>query len=68
MKASYIKTTLKNVVTVKKIVTVHDYEFDKNFSFEGESHDFWEMVYVDKGKIMVYTKIRKARKKNKQAI
>ncbi|MBQ2715030.1 MAG: helix-turn-helix transcriptional regulator [Clostridia bacterium] len=53
MKASYIKTTLKNVVTVKKIVTVHDYEFDKNFSFEGESHDFWEMVYVDKGKIMV---------------
>ena len=31
MKASYIKTTLKNVVTVKKIVTVHDYEFDKNF-------------------------------------
>ena len=55
MKPSYIKTTLKTVVNISKIVTVHYYEFDKTFSFEGEQHDFWEMVYIDKGSVMIKT-------------
>ena len=53
MKASYIKTQLQCVINVSKIVTVHYYEFDKNFVFHGEQHDFWEMVYVDKGKVQI---------------
>ena len=53
MKATYVKTQLKNTINVSKIVTVHYYEFDKNFVFEGESHDFWEFVYVDKGKVKI---------------
>lgn len=53
MKASYIKTHLKTIISISKIVTIHYYEFDKSFAFEGESHDFWEMVYVDKGKVAV---------------
>ncbi len=53
MKATYVKTHLQSIVNVSKIVTVHYYEFDKNFIFGGESHDFWEMVYVDKGRVQV---------------
>lgn len=53
MKATYIKTRLQNVITISKIVTVHDFEFDKSFAFEGERHDFWEMVYIDKGSVQV---------------
>lgn len=53
MKAAYVKTKLQNVLTVSQIVTVHYFEFDKNFVFNGESHDFWEMVYVDKGSVEV---------------
>ena len=53
MKAIYVKTQLKNLINVNKIVTIHYNEFDRNFTFDGESHDFWEMVYVDKGKVMV---------------
>ena len=53
MKATYVKTKLKNLINITKIVTIHYYEFDKNFCFNGESHDFWEMVYVDKGKVIV---------------
>lgn len=53
MKATYVKTQLQNVITVSKIVTVHYYEFDKTFVFNGESHDFWEMVYIDKGQVQV---------------
>ena len=53
MKATYVKTQLQNVINVSKIVTVHYYEFDKNFVFDGESHDFWEMVYIDKGRVEI---------------
>ena len=53
MKATYVKTQLKNVINISKIVTVHYYEFDKNFVFDGETHDFWEMVYIDKGRVQV---------------
>ena len=53
MKTTYIKTQLKTLINISKIVTIHYYEFGKNFTFSGESHDFWEMVYVDKGKVLV---------------
>ena len=53
MKASYVKTRLNSVISIPKIVTIHYYEFDEDFVFEGESHDFWEMVYVDKGKVEI---------------
>ena len=53
MKATYVKTQLQNIVNISKIVTVHYYEFDKNFVFQGEKHDFWEMVYIDKGRVQV---------------
>ena len=53
MKENYIKTKPKTVVNVAKIVTVHYYEFGRDFVFDGESHDFWEMVYVDKGSVAV---------------
>ena len=53
MKATYIKTKLQNAINISKIVTLHDYEFDKSFVFDGETHDFWEMVYVDKGQVEV---------------
>ena len=53
MKVSYIKTQLKNIINVSKIVTVHYYEFGTNFAFNGEKHDFWEMVYIDKGQVQI---------------
>ena len=50
---SYIKTKLKSEFVIKSIVTIHYFEYSKNFVFMGESHDFWELVYVDKGEINV---------------
>ena len=44
---TYIKHKLANTINITKIVTMHYFEFDKNFHFPGESHDFWEMVYGD---------------------
>ena len=53
MKATYVKTQLTNLINVSKIVTIHYYEFDKTFVFNGEKHDFWELVYVDKGEVEI---------------
>lgn len=58
MKASstrpiYIKHKLTNTINISKIVTMHYFEFDKNFNFPGESHNFWEMVYVDSGNVLI---------------
>ncbi|MBO7762224.1 MAG: AraC family transcriptional regulator [Clostridia bacterium] len=53
MKVTYIKTNLDSILSISKIVTVHYYEFDKSFVFEGERHDFWELVYIDKGMVEV---------------
>ena len=53
MKTPYIKTQLSTIVNISKIVTIHYYEFDKNFVFNGEKHPFWELVYVDKGQVEV---------------
>lgn len=39
-------------IHIKKLYTVHYFEFDKTYKFFGESHDFWEFVYVDKGEMM----------------
>jgi AraC-like DNA-binding protein len=49
----YVKTTLRDELTVKKIVTVHYFEYARNYVFEGESHDFWEFLVVDKGEVEV---------------
>ena len=37
------------VVSVTKIHSLFYYEFPKDFQFNGESDDFWELVYVDRG-------------------
>ena len=51
MKLNYIKHKIANLININKIVTIHYYELDKDFCYNGESHNFWEMVYVDSGTV-----------------
>ena len=44
----YYKHKLQNLINVSKIVTIHYFEFEKNFKTYGEAHDFWEIVYAEK--------------------
>lgn len=48
---NYVPTVLRREVTVDAVVTVHYFEHAKDYMFEGEQHDFWELVYVDKGRL-----------------
>lgn len=54
MKSSYVKTKFNHTINVSELVTIHYYEFDRSFSFEGEAHDFWEMVYIDSGSVEIH--------------
>ena len=49
----YEGTLLKQPLTIRKIYTIHYYEYDSGYAFEGEAHDFWELVYVDRGQAEV---------------
>ena len=53
MKASYLKSRQKSYIDVARVLMIHYFEYGRNFVFEGESHDYWEMVYVDKGQVAV---------------
>ncbi len=39
----------------KSIYTIHYYEYQNDFHFDGERHDFWEFQCVDNGAAEVVT-------------
>lgn len=50
---AYVSTVLRNDICIEEIVSIHYFEYMSNFFFEGESHNFWEFCYVDKGEVEV---------------
>lgn len=52
-KEIYYKIPLNEVIVIEKIVTVHYFEFAKDYVYKGERHDFWEFLYVDRGEVEI---------------
>lgn len=50
---AYRSLSLAQEITIDRVVTIHYYEYMNDFSFEGETHPFWEFLCVDKGEIEV---------------
>lgn len=48
---SYVKNELKDCICIESLYTIHYFEYTSNFYFSGESHDFWEFIFVDKGSV-----------------
>ena len=49
----YTPTYLKTSLAVRELFSVHYFEYTSNYRFAGESHDFWELLYVDNGTVQV---------------
>ncbi|MCM3631105.1 AraC family transcriptional regulator [Paenibacillus glycanilyticus] len=49
----FARHTLQEMLAVRKLISFHYFEFAKGYVFEGEQHDFWELLYVDKGSVEV---------------
>lgn len=64
----YRSTALKQEIIVHNLYTVHYFEFASNYVFEGERHDFWEFLYVDKGEVDVMADSRGYRLKQGEMI
>lgn len=52
MKNDFTRVSFEKIFNIEKIITIFYMEFPKNFSYSGERHDFWEMVYIDKGEML----------------
>ncbi len=55
----YQPTELKDTLHLESIFTIHYFEYYNTYCFNGESHDFWELLYIDKGMIFVEADSRK---------
>ena len=51
--SGYTVHHLQASLSVTGLVNISYYKLPTNFSWPGESHDFWEMVYVDRGELLV---------------
>lgn len=49
---SYIRTKIVPLITISEIITIHYFEFSSGFVGPLEAHNFWELVYVDKGEVI----------------
>ena len=50
---SYKSVYLQDTLSIHEIYSIHYFEYMCDFSFPGESHDFWEFLCVDKGEVNV---------------
>lgn len=48
----FTRIKFEKVFNVETVITLFYMELSKNFVYSGESHDFWEMVYVDTGEVI----------------
>lgn len=49
----YKMTELQEEFQIKRIISIHYFEYMNDFIFSGESHNFWEFLCVDKGEVDV---------------
>ncbi|MBP1988506.1 AraC family transcriptional regulator [Paenibacillus eucommiae] len=50
---NYEKLELQEQLVVRKLISFYYLEMSANFMSSGEKHHFWEMVFIDKGKLEV---------------
>lgn len=50
----YTNIPTEEIIAISSIVTIHYFEYSSDFVFQGESHDFWEFLCVDKGEVDVF--------------
>ena len=50
---NYVKTVMNKAIEITDIVSIHYFEYAKDFAYSGEFHDFWELVYADKEELLI---------------
>lgn len=58
MTMAFTSLELTEEIQIRKIVTIHYFEYMSDYSFPGERHDFWEFLCVDKGEVDIVAEDR----------
>ena len=45
----YTPLKMERVLKIEKLYSLHYFQFAAGYIFPGEKHNFWEMVYIDRG-------------------
>ena len=45
---------LEPIYSVTHLINASSYRLNANFTWQGERHDFWELLYVDRGEVTVW--------------
>lgn len=49
----YIATELRQELFVNSVISIHYFEYTVDFRYDGESHDFWELIFCDRGELKI---------------
>lgn len=49
----YMPINLNTEINIEKIVAINYFEYERDFAFSGEMHNFWEVIYSDKDYLLV---------------
>ncbi|MBE6577027.1 MAG: AraC family transcriptional regulator [Ruminococcaceae bacterium] len=49
----YFSTKMTHSLLLPAIISIHYFEYTADFKYEGESHDFWELIMCDKGELYI---------------
>lgn len=55
----FIRVPLHEDIVVKKLISFHYNELNKDYVYPGEKHNFWEFLYMDKGEAEINIADRK---------
>lgn len=55
-------------IAVRQLYSVHYFEYTGTYTYPGEQHDFWELLYVDKGAVRVTAGERQFRLEQGRAV
>ena len=45
----YLPLKLEHDLNIRRLYSLHYFQFAAGYIFPGEKHNFWEMVYIDQG-------------------
>ncbi|MHB1453833.1 MAG: AraC family transcriptional regulator [Saccharofermentanales bacterium] len=51
--SDFIKNKLNSTLIISEIITILYFKFTKDYKFRGETHNFWEFIYIDKGELII---------------
>lgn len=53
MHSNYLLHPIDAPIQIRDLVTIHYFEYTKDYEYPGERHDFWEIIYADRGTVFV---------------